>query len=444
MKRIKEVDFLRGIAILFMMFFHGSYYWNSLPSKTQMNQMLANPLAGLAILLGKSAGFFALISGLANSISMYSRLSLGKSKPLKVFYSGLVTGLWVIFVGKIQVSIFNHTLIGDPLNPYPEGTKQYSLIIGSLETGRLQLPSIYTVVYKNTALFAIGMSIIFTALILSLLSVHEGYKKVKRNLFIIGVLALTIIFTTDWMKSILRPLWINAYISNQHLKGALLSIVIGDSYPFFPFMGYALVGAMFGIAFQQELPRKIVSGTGLFFGLALTVAGFICLGIFGNPDITETFQTLPIQWNLPQIGIQILICSLTYWIHFSPKEHFLKRIFQSTFVRRFGLVTLSIFVFEPLVGTVIELYVLNILFPGWNNKPLLPFLYAIGLISLWYIFLKLWERIKFKGSLEWLNGEIIRILSRREATRSTIFKNLYGEKSSTEEDSETILQAPAK
>ena len=64
MKRIGVIDFLRGVSILVMLLFHGSYYWDSLPSKNQMNQMLSNPIAGLALLLGKAAGIFALLSGM--------------------------------------------------------------------------------------------------------------------------------------------------------------------------------------------------------------------------------------------------------------------------------------------------------------------------------------------------------------------------------------------
>ncbi|MCE7741433.1 MAG: DUF1624 domain-containing protein, partial [Candidatus Heimdallarchaeota archaeon] len=175
MKRIQVIDFLRGFSILAMLFFHSSYYWSSLPSKDQMTQMLGNPFAGLALLLGKAAGIFALISGMSNAVSMSSRLKSGKSKPKDIFLSGLITGLWVIIVGKIQVTLFNHTFIGNAEFPYPDGPPNYTLIVGSIQTGSLQYPSLYTSLYMNTALSVIGLSIICTGIILALLGLRGGH-----------------------------------------------------------------------------------------------------------------------------------------------------------------------------------------------------------------------------------------------------------------------------
>ncbi|NPD88585.1 MAG: DUF1624 domain-containing protein [Asgard group archaeon] len=427
MKRIQVIDFLRGISILFMLFFHGSYYWDSLPSKNQMNLILANPFAGLALVLGKAAGIFALISGMSNAISMYSRMRSGKSKSLGVFLSGLVTGLWVILIGKIQVALFNHTMIGNAEFPYPDGPSEYSLIIGSIQTGQIQYPSVFTLIYKNTALFAIGLSIICTGIVLALLGMREGHKYVKRNLIVIGVLATTIICVTEPMKNLLRPIWYDAYINGQHSKGGLFSILIGDTYPFFPYIGYALYGAMFGIAFSQELDRKKVAIVGSTAGALYLTVGSILLAIYGHPDSSEIFQTLPTQWNFIQIGFFIWLSTFCYYFHYSPEKSKVRKALHSKFIRRFGLITLTIFVFEPLVGTTIKELILDKIAPGWSTNPIFAFIYGFALIMLWFVFLKLWEKVKFKGTLEWINGKITSFLTRRDASRLDIVRNLYGE-----------------
>ena len=427
MKRIQVIDFLRGISILFMMFFHGSYYWDSLPSKTQMNQILANPFAGLALILGKAAGIFALITGMSNAISMYSRMQSGKSKPRDVFLGGLITGSWVILLGKIQVSLFNHTIIGNAEFPYPDGPPEYTLIVGSIQTGQIQYPSIFTVVYKNTALFCIGLSIIFTGIVLALLGMKEGYKYVKRNFIIIGSLATVIICITQPMKNLLRPIWYDAYINGQHLKGGLYSILIGDTYPFFPYIGYALYGALFGIAFSQEFDRKKVAIAGGVGGGLYLLVGSILLGIFGHPDATEIFQTLPTQWSFIQIGFFLWLSTFCYYFHYSPEASKIRKVLHSRFIRRFGLITLTIFVFEPLVGNTIKILILDNISTGWSLNPIFAFLYGFALIMLWYVFLKLWERAEFKGTLEWVNGKITSFLTRRDASRLNIVKNLYGD-----------------
>lgn len=434
MKRIQEIDFLRGFSILAMLFFHGSYYWASLPNKEQMTQMLSNPFAGLALLLGKAAGIFALISGMSNAISMHHRLKSGKSKPKQIFLSGLIIGLWVIIIGKIQVSVFNHTLIGNAANPYPNGPPNYSLIVGSIETGTLQLPSIYTLLYKNTALTAIGLSIIVTGIILALLGLKEGYKKVKRNLIIIGITATCIILLTDIMIKYLRPIWLDAYLNNKHLLGTFLGIFIGDSYPFFPFAGYALYGAMFGIAFAENLNKKKVITTGMTAGGIYVISGSILLAILGNPPVETIFQTLPMQWNYLQIGVLIFISTLIFYVHYLKKESRLKRVFQSRTIRRFGLLTLTIFVFEPLVGATIKKLVLDPLFPNWSQYAYLAFGYGVALIFFWQGLLKMLERVQFKGTIEWLNGKITSVLTKRDASRLNIYKNLYGEEQDSKEE----------
>ncbi|MHA2357853.1 MAG: heparan-alpha-glucosaminide N-acetyltransferase domain-containing protein, partial [Candidatus Heimdallarchaeaceae archaeon] len=364
MKRIKVIDFLRGFAILAMLFFHSSYYWDSLPSREQMNQMLSNPIAGLAILLGKAAGIFALISGMSYGVSTYNRISSGKSKPRDIFFSGLVTGLWVITLGKAHVSLFNHTQIGVPEFPYPEGPPDYSLIIGSIQSGTLQLPTTFTVLYKNSALFVIGLSIIITSSAIALLTLNDGYKKVKRNLIIIGIAATMIILITQPMKNILYPLWFDAYIDGRRGKAILLSVLIGDTYPFFPYSAYALYGSIFGIAFSQNLDRKKVVIGGSVGGAVYLIIGSILLGIYGHPDVGVIFQTLPIQWNFIMIGGMILIATFAYFIHYRNEESKVRKFFTNTFVRRYGLMTLSIFLFEPIIGITLKVYVLDKVAPG--------------------------------------------------------------------------------
>ena len=427
MKRIQVVDWLRGLAILIMLFFHSSYYWGNIPSKNQMNQILSNPVAGLTLLIAKAAGIFAIITGMSNALSMYNRASAGKSKPLHIIVGSFITGLWVILIGKIQVGIFNHTMIGDLVNPYPEGPPQYTLIIGSMQTGQLQLPNVFTMVYRTSALFIIGLSIICTGTVVGLLCIKEGHKKVNRNLILMGILATTIILITEPMKKLLRPIWYDAYLNKEHVKGAFYSILIGDIYPLFPFVGYALYGGMFGIAFSQNISHKKVVVVGTSSGLAYLTSGSVLLGIYGNPDISEVNQTLPNQWSFIQVGALILLCTGLYRVHHASEENKIRKTFQSTFVRRFGLVTLTIFVFEPLIGNSIKILILDNIFPNWSNYGYLAFIYGSVLILLWFVILKLWEKVEFKGTLEWLNGKVTSFLTRRDASRLNIMRNLYGD-----------------
>ncbi|MHA1866360.1 MAG: heparan-alpha-glucosaminide N-acetyltransferase domain-containing protein [Candidatus Heimdallarchaeaceae archaeon] len=424
-QRIQELDFIRGIAILVMLVFHSSYYWDSTMSSAEMNIWLRNPLAIFALFIGKFAGIFAVISGAANAISISARVENKKNKIGGIIYSSFIAGLWIIFVGRMHTSMFNHTIKGDLVTPYPDGPEQYSLLVGSIQTGELQFPSEFILIFKNTALFVIGMSVMCSGVFFSLLSRKNNHEKIKRNMLVIGTVATIVVLATEPLKIWLRPIWVNYALNHQYVKGLLLGFLIGDSYPFFPYAGFAFYGMIFGVAYYHQIDRKKVAKIGGAVGGVFLILGIILLIILGHPDITEVFQTLSIQWNLSQIGSMILVMTLLYWAHFDTKMSKIKRIFRSRFVRRFGLQTLTVFFLEPIVGTSIKAYILDKLFPGWSIHLALAFVYGLSLIFLWFLILRGWEEIGFIGSLEWITAKVLGWLTFREPTRLKIKENLY-------------------
>ena len=244
-------------------------------------------------------------------------------------------------------------------------------------------------------------------------------------MLVIGTVATIVVLATEPLKIWLRPIWVNYALNHQYVKGLLLGFLIGDSYPFFPYAGFAFYGMIFGVAYYHQIDRKKVAKIGGAVGGVFLILGIILLIILGHPDITEVFQTLSIQWNLSQIGSMILVMTLLYWAHFDTKMSKIKRIFRSRFVRRFGLQTLTVFFLEPIVGTSIKVYVLDKLFPGWSIHLALAFVYGLSLIFLWFLILRGWEEIGFIGSLEWITAKVLGWLTFREPTRLKIKENLY-------------------
>lgn len=428
LKRIRIIDSMRGIAIIVMLFFHSNYYWDSPYSKEEMNEQLQKPGPIIAMFFAKFAGFFAVISGMANAYSIQSRLDQGKSRIRDILIKSIVAGLWIILLGRLHTAFLNHTLIGNPLEPYPDGPPEYSLIVGSMITGKLQLPSAFLIIHKNTALFAIGMSVFATGTLLSLLNLKEGYKKPKRNSFIIFVIATIMIILTEPLKRTLRPVWIELLANNQHLKALPIGLLIGDSYPIFPYTAFALYGSIFGILLQNKANLKEVSIGGVLIGATFVAIGINFLVIYGPPDISETFETLPKQWTYLQAGIIIWLCTLMYVIEFLPKNNKFKQLMEAKVLRRFGVMTLTIFLFEPIVGTSIKILILDQLFPGWNTNVILVFIYGISLIVLWYLIIIAWEMKDFKYSVEWLSGQVIKCISRRDTAKTNIKDHLIENK----------------
>jgi hypothetical protein len=263
----------------------------------------------------------------------------------------------------------------------------------------------------------IGVSVIFTGAIIAILSIAKGHTKWKRNMLLLGITATLIIVLTDVTKNSLRPIWVDAYASSSYLKGITLGFLIGDTFPFFPFAGYALYGAMFGLAFYLKLEKKQVLPFSFSLGSIYLVIGLVFLRIRGHPEIIHAHETPPIQWNFTQLGIMLILGSFMYILHFSTRFVPKKRVINSKIVRRLGMMTLTIFIMEPVLGTAIKVLILDPLFPGWSSNGPLSFIYGFSLLILWIVLLKLWEQINFAGSFEWMSVKVLGTIRQNKSSQ---------------------------
>lgn len=425
MKRILAIDSLRGIAILVMVFFHSSYYWQREISVEQLDQMLSHPLAIAAFFLGKFAGIFAVISGMANTVSIYRRVENNHEKPRRIFWGSFIAGLWIIIVGKFHSSFLNHTSVGNPLDPYPTGPKNFTMITGSIQSGSLQIPSIYIILYKNTALFVIGIGIITTGLVLSIILFRNGIEHTNRNYFIVGLLASAIVLIIEPMKLWLRPIWTSQLANEQYIGALFTGVLIGDSYPVFPFAGYALYGVLFGMAFHYKVSTDRVNKLALPVGFSYLILGMYYFTQFGQPSIITTFQTPSPQLNFSQIGVLILICTLMYNFEYMQQQNILKQILFSEFIRKFGLLSLTVFIMEALLGNLVKKFILDLLVPGWAISIFPVSLFSVVLILTWSVLISYWGSYNYIWSWEWINAKMIGIISGRKTTRIHIKQHLH-------------------
>ena len=82
MRRFASIDFLRGIAIVLMIFLHViTHVLNISGFLAQINDIRIINLVAFIILpfLGGLAGFFLMVSAIGNMISMYRHLQAGRS-----------------------------------------------------------------------------------------------------------------------------------------------------------------------------------------------------------------------------------------------------------------------------------------------------------------------------------------------------------------------------
>jgi len=76
----------------------------------------------------------------------------------------------------------------------------------------------------------------------------------------------------------------------------------------------------------------------------------------------------------------------------------------------FGRASLTIFVLEAFLATIFHV-ILNLINPLWNSEPVVVLIFGIFNLAVWWIILHFWQKIDFKGSVEWMGVYVIRKLS---------------------------------
>ncbi|MHA1584157.1 MAG: hypothetical protein ACTSWL_02800, partial [Promethearchaeota archaeon] len=93
------------------------------------------------------------------------------------------------------------------------------------------------------------------------------------------------------------------------------------------------------------------------------------------------------------------------------------------------LVSLTLFIFEFSLGELIKVSVLDRILPNhWNRNILLVLIYDVLLILLWWMFLKIWEKKDYQGSVKWWMAVIAAKIMRKPFNGLHIKESLENEK----------------
>ena len=247
-------------------------------------------------------------------------------------------------------------------------------------------------------------------------TVDNGVNKTKRNIIIYGALAVFFII----MRPIVK-MQVDSYFGAEFSTVAKDVSSIGDGIlrlfwvmlagapePIFPFLGTCFVGCMIGIYLAQEKPSKDVIRYGYISGFLLIMAGSILL-ILSDEPFSFIFSIMPLYLYLFHLGMQIIIMFFALSIaEFRPKLP-VKFVTRTTFIRRWGILSLTVYFFqifdiitrEMLFGiTGLPFNEPNQVGVGWG------LLMVVVTMLFWEIILRVWEKIKYKGSLEFIIKKI--------------------------------------
>ena len=110
MKRLILIDFMKGIFVFCLLFFHALSF-NIVNDVTGTIEGLNPVLTIISYPLGviaSWAGFFFLASGILNGYLIYHQLIIDKKQPKRIFLGNLTTNVGIIIFHFIYVIIFMH------------------------------------------------------------------------------------------------------------------------------------------------------------------------------------------------------------------------------------------------------------------------------------------------------------------------------------------------
>lgn len=432
-KRLLSLDFIRGLAIFGVVFAHGIVIGIFLGEPNAVEYLPQSPLIIFApiLFLGTWAGLFALITGVANSYIIFNKLNQG-STIKKSVKSSIINNLMVLFFHFVYMGLFTMAtpaLTGDH--------KLYSLITGSIEKRSFSLPEI-EIFFKADALSMIASSGLITCFTLWIIWRRDRFQESKnnsiQNLTIIAIIWL--VFSKGLWE------WLNPVFLSYLEKGALyyipaffLSFVAGSLHCILPYAGYALIGIVIGIILAENRPYEALKRYCRRLGLASLIMGIILIGYhlftITTGMIAYLFQYQNIPPDLSFVNLGLMLLWIPWFFRKFDYDSREKTVKRSIFIRRFGMLSLTIYCLEALWNILWS----NIFhsqfgeitgeFDPVMGNIILNFSYLVVVVGFWFFILKIWESIKFKYSFEDLSVRIGGFFRTQKSDRLDVNKILY-------------------
>lgn len=381
-KRIDSLDFLRGISLMLVVFFHTSVYnFANIHKIDFSNPPIIVVLISFLVLWG---GVLIFYSGIVNTIMLSGRIEkLGNLKPANfLFIAGgiylIIHYLLNIFLGRWNV---------DFVNNQPDMT----VVASSIRDMQLTLPRI-TKFFEGSSISTIGLNLIIVTSLLLFLLGNKGFEKEKRNYWVLGISGFIIMlfsFTRIYLYGIVDQ----SIQAENYLLATMLSFTIANPYPLFPYLAYGLFASIIGLMIykkRKNLIKKVIIPIGLFF--------FI-YGLVGCMNFPKTISKADYFWYFKtHLELGIFILTVTFFL--LTFEFGNKKIINIPFIKWFSRVSLTVYLFETLLSEIFR-KILDNLIPLWNQTINGCLIFGALNIIIWIIILWIWQKNNFKFSVEY-------------------------------------------
>ena len=393
-KRIDSLDFLRGMSLILVVFFHTSVYNFANIHKIDFN----NPpiivvMISFLVLWG---GLLIFYSGIVNTIMFSGKIEkLGNLKHAN--FLCIAGGIYIIIHYILNVFLGRWNV--DFINNQPDMT----VVASSIRDMQLAFPRI-TKLFDGSSISTIGLNLIIVTSLLFFLFKNKGFEKEKRNYWVLGILGFVIMlfsFTRIYLYGIVGQ----SIQAKNYLAATMLSFTVANPYPLLPYLAYGLFASMIGLMIykkRKNLIKKVFIPIGFFF--------FI-YGLIGCMNFPKTISKADYFWYFKthlELGIFILIITL-FLLNFEFRN---KKIINISFIKWFSRVSLTVYLFETLLSEIFG-KILNYLIPAWNQTINGCLIFGALNIIIWILILWIWQKHNFRFSLEYWWVEIFRKLGKK-------------------------------
>jgi uncharacterized membrane protein len=383
MKRLTGLDVIRGIGIILIIIIHSLKYFYS--GITSINFDSPSIIISFLGSIGLWAGLFIFMSGITNTY-VSSNQSLNTAKK-KLFLFGicltLLNFIYLFFLAPPNFDIY-------------QGTPNYSFLGNLINNGILSFPH-FSNIFRTTPLLILGISWIFLAPFSSILFKKKYSLNKKIILFTLFSFAIPILSV---LRIYLYPIYTEVFSKGFNLWTFILGAFIEAYSPIIPFFAFLIAGIFIGNIISTKNGFIKVKKYLIFLSLIFTISGIA--GIILSPGNIIKGQTNYLWASAITLdyGIFLFFVILGFIVYNqdSKSNKFSK---LTIFLSNFGFLSLSIFVFEGIISSILGRFA-DIFSLSWRISIPLVSLFAFCNIIIWAIIIKFWKKTNYKYSLEHL------------------------------------------
>ncbi|MDD5540531.1 MAG: hypothetical protein PHG61_07570, partial [Candidatus Marinimicrobia bacterium] len=262
-------------------------------------------------------------------------------------------------------------------------------------------------------------------------------KNVRRIYLGMTIITLIWFIFTPVVHALTEPVLNFSSKHNLKLPLILWSKLTAGRFRLFPILGFGYAGAVIGAAIHAGGRYKnIRKYAGIFF--LMTLAMFLLwLWLTDNPIVNVASDDIPVMMQVLNLGAMTFatVLMLGRFDYCKPEKR-QRRIERSLWVRKFSIVSLTIYVmefflargvywlFEQFWDNAVSL-VNQVPVLVWNVTQIFVFIIVICL--LWIIIVPFWQKVDFMFSLEWFMIKADALFRHNKKARINSNKILYGE-----------------